>query len=209
MHTLTATDTLTSITVETELATATETATEFEKEVITKTEHEVVTVHEPVYAFSSRSLLFNRSHTLQTTYVSIWLTTEVNNETETLVKTNSETVIGQLPPSLSLKKTHPRIDTLTLVKTVDATNTVTETAVEKETIVVPTTIVSKYTTTEVIDETLTKERVVETTIHQVRTLEHTRRTAIPDRSNRPTPLKSPTRSLQPPPSLRPLRRLDW
>jgi hypothetical protein len=85
-----------------------------------------------------------------TTYTSIWLTTEVNNETETIVKTNHETVI----------------DTLTLVKTVDATNTVTETAVEKETIVVPTTIVSKYTTTEVIDETLTKERVVETTIHQ-------------------------------------------
>ena len=63
---------------------------------------------------------------------------------------------------------------MTYFKTVDVTNTVTETALEKETIVVPTTIVSKYTTTEVIDETLTTERVVETTIAQVRTLEYTR-----------------------------------
>jgi hypothetical protein len=84
------------------LATATETATKFEKEFITKTEHVVTTVVEPVCAFSSRSLLFGRSHTLQTTYTSVWLTTEVNNETETLVKTKSETVVGWLPPSLSL-----------------------------------------------------------------------------------------------------------
>ncbi len=174
MHTLTATDTSTSIALKTESATATETATKFEKEVITETDYEVVTVLDPVYALCSRSLLFNRSHTLQTTYVSVWLTTEVNNETETLVKTKSKTVIGWSPPSLFLKKTHPRVDTMTLVKTVDATNTVTETDVEKETIIVPTTIVSKYTTTEVIDETLTKERVVETTIAQVRTLEYTR-----------------------------------
>jgi len=92
-----------------------------------------------------------------TTYVSIWLTTEVNNETETLIETKSKTVV----------------DTKTLFKTVDATNTVTETAFEKETIIVPTTIVSKYTTTEVIDETLTKERVVETTIAQTYTSEIT------------------------------------
>ena len=174
MHTLTATDTILSTTVETELATATETATKFEKEVITKTEHEVETVFEPVYALFSRSLLFNRSHTLQTTYVSIWLTTEVNKEFETLIETKSKTVTGWLPPSLLFKKTYPCVDTMTYFKTVDVTNTVTETALEKETIVVPTTIVSKYTTTEVIDETLTTERVVETTIAQVRTLEYTR-----------------------------------
>jgi hypothetical protein len=139
LHTLTATDTLTSISLETDFATETETATKIEKEVLTKTEHEVETVFEP------------------TTYVSIWLTTEVNNETETLVETKSSTVI----------------DTKTLVKTVDATNTVTETAIEKETTVIPTTIVSKYTTTEVIDSTLTTERVVETTIAETKTAEVT------------------------------------
>lgn len=174
MHTLTATDTLTSVTHVTDFATATETAIKFEKEFITATEHEVTTVVEPVYAFSSRSLLFDHSHFPQTTYVSIWVTTEVNNEFETLVETKSATVTGWLPPSLSLKKTHPRIEPVTYTRTVDLTNTVTETEFEKEKVVVPTTIVKKYTVTDVIDQTLTKERVVEETIHEVRTLEYTR-----------------------------------
>jgi len=140
LHTLTATDTLTSVTHVTDFATATETAIKFEKEFITATEHEVTTVVEP------------------TTYVSIWVTTEVNNEFETLVETKSATV------------TEP----VTYTRTVDHTNTVTETEFEKEKVVVPTTIVKKYTVTDVIDQTLTKERVVEETIHETYTTEVTK-----------------------------------
>jgi hypothetical protein len=62
---------------------------------------------------------------------------------------------------------------MTQVKTVEATNTVTETAVNKETVLDPTTVVSQYTTTEVINQTQTTERVVQTTIAQVRTSEYT------------------------------------
>jgi hypothetical protein len=61
---------------------------------------------------------------------------------------------------------------MTQVQTVDKTNTVTETAIDKQTTIVATTMVSLYTTTEVIDNTLTTERVVETTIAQVGTLHY-------------------------------------
>lgn len=96
---------------------------------------------------------------------------------------------------------------MTNVKTVDATNTVTETATDKETTVVPTTVVSQYTTTEVINETETTERVVETTIAEVRTLKYTSSFNLSDRLNRHRRLKSPKRSLLLPPSLAPFRRL--
>jgi hypothetical protein len=98
---------------------------------------------------------------------------------------------------------------VTLVKTVDATNTVTKTDVEKETIVIPTTIVSKYTTTEVIDNTLTKEREVETTIASGAHLgvhEAVQPFLIVQTDLHQ--LKSPTQSLTLPPSFALLRRLD-
>jgi len=144
-QTKTALHTLTATDTLTSIALQTELATA--TETATKIEKEVLTKTE------------NEVTTIlqPTTYTSVWLTTEVNNETETLVKTKSKTVV----------------DTMTQVKTVDATNTVTETAVDKKTTLIPTTVVSKYTTTEVINETQTTERVVETTIAQTQTAEVT------------------------------------
>jgi hypothetical protein len=94
LHTLTATDTLTSVALETQQATATETATKIEQKFITKTENAITTVVQPVHPFLQGPLRYIRSCCFQTTYTSIWLTTEVNNETETLVQTKSKTVVG-------------------------------------------------------------------------------------------------------------------
>jgi len=135
---------------QTKLRTLTETKMQTQTDVLTRTETRVATETAKVIETEQVTRTRVTNVVVPTTFVSVWLSTRVNDRTRTEVVTNSKTVVEQV----------------TATRTELVTATETEKVAVTRTVVQPTTFVSVWVSTEVKNETETVARTVSSTVVQ-------------------------------------------